>query len=32
MLLEAMEQGEAAPRETKMGFKLVLGDSTQRPD
>ncbi len=31
MLLEAMEQGEAAPRETKMGFKLVLGDSTQRP-
>lgn len=32
MLLEIMEQGEAAPRETLMGYKLVLGGSTNRPE
>lgn len=28
MLVEAMEQGEAAQREVKMGYKLLLRDST----
>ncbi|KXB64227.1 LacI family DNA-binding transcriptional regulator [Olsenella sp. DNF00959] len=31
MLLELMEQSEAAPHEVKMGYKLVLGGSTHSP-
>ena len=29
MLVEAMEQGNAVSRETKMGYQVVLGDSTK---
>jgi LacI family sucrose operon transcriptional repressor len=30
MLVEAMEQGNVVSRETKMGYRLVLGGSTQQ--